>query len=85
MGLAKHSLPAAARSRTPWRASFAGCIVGIHEVLRRQGLLAGMWCLDPRQRLRAGQRREIDRVIAAYPHLTDDAFVTAHRAEWVRG
>ncbi len=65
--------------------AFAGCIVGIHEVLRRQGLLAGTWCLDPRQRLKAGQRREIDRVIAAYPHLTDDAFVAAHRDEWLRG
>jgi len=65
--------------------AFGGCIVGIHEVLRRQGLLAGTWCLDPRQRLRAGQRREIDRVIASYPHLTDDAFVAAHRDEWLRG
>ena len=65
--------------------AFAGCIVGIHEVLRRQGLLAGTWCLDPRQRLKPGQRKEIDRVLAAYPHLTDDAFVAAHRDEWLRG
>jgi dihydrodipicolinate synthase/N-acetylneuraminate lyase len=64
---------------------FAGCIAGIHEVLRRQGLLAGTWCLDPRQRLSPGQREEIDRVRAAYPHLTDDAFVAARRDEWLRG
>jgi len=63
---------------------FAGCIAGIHEVLRRQGLLAGTWCLDRRQRLSTGQKKEIDRVIAAYPHLTDDEFVAAHRDEWLR-
>ena len=54
---------------------FAGCIAGIHEVLRRQGLMAGRWCLDPNEDLSPGQMEEIDRVYAAYPHLTDDAFV----------
>jgi dihydrodipicolinate synthase/N-acetylneuraminate lyase len=63
---------------------FAGCIAGIHEVLRRQGLLEGVWCLDPRERLSPGQRAEIDRVCRAYPHLTDDAFVALHREEWLR-
>jgi dihydrodipicolinate synthase/N-acetylneuraminate lyase len=63
---------------------FAGCIAGVHEVLRRQGLLAGTWCLDPRETLSPGQSEEIDRVYAAYPHLNDDAFVAAHRDEWLR-
>jgi len=64
---------------------FAGCIAGLHEVLRRQGLFEGLWCLDPRQGLSPGQREEIDRVCAAYPHLNDDAFVAAHRDQWLRG
>jgi hypothetical protein len=63
---------------------FAGCIPGVHEVLRRQGLLQGTWCLDSGQTLGPGQRRQIDRIYAAYPHLTDDAFVAAHRDEWLR-
>ncbi len=58
---------------------FAGCIAGLHEVLRRQGLFEGIWCLNPEERLSPGQREELDRVYAAYPHLSDDAFVTAHR------
>jgi dihydrodipicolinate synthase/N-acetylneuraminate lyase len=64
---------------------FAGCIAGIHEVLRRQGLLEGIWCLDEHERLGPGQAREIDRIYAAYPHLNDDAFVAEHRDEWMRG
>lgn len=54
---------------------FAGCIPGIHEVLRRQGLLEGLWTLDPDEVLSPGQLAEIDRVYAAYPHLNDDDFV----------
>lgn len=50
---------------------FRGCIAGIHEVLRRQGLLEGLWCLDPDEMLSPGQMQEIDRVCAAYPHLMD--------------
>jgi len=57
---------------------FAGCIPGIHEVLCRQGLLAGRWCLNPREDLSPGQAEEIDRVCAAYPHLADDEFVREH-------
>jgi dihydrodipicolinate synthase/N-acetylneuraminate lyase len=63
---------------------YAGCIPGIHEVLRRQGLLAGSWCLDPAEVLSPGQRAEIGRVCAAYPHLSDDAFVAGHLDEWLR-
>ncbi len=63
---------------------FAGCIAGLQEVLRRQGLLEGIWCLDPKESLSSGQREEIDRVYSAYPELNDDAFVAAHRDEWLR-
>jgi len=65
------------------RNRFAGCIAGILEVLRRQGLLAGRWCLDPGEDLSPGQAAEIDRVTAAYPHLTDDAFVAENRERWL--
>jgi hypothetical protein len=63
---------------------FHGCIAGIHEVLRRQGLLAGRWCLDPNEDLSPGQMEEIDRVYDFYPHLTDDAFVREHLDEWLK-
>ena len=62
---------------------FAGCIPGIHEVLRRQGLLQGIWCLDPHETLSPGQSEEIDRVYASYPHLNDDKFVKANLHNWV--
>ncbi len=64
---------------------FKGCIAGLHEVLRRQGLLEGLWCLDPDETLSPGQAHEIDRVYAAYPHLNDDAFVAQHRDAWLSG
>jgi hypothetical protein len=63
---------------------FAGCIPGIHEILRRQGLLAGLWCLNPRETLSSGQLEEIDRVYNAYPQLNDDAFVAHHLDDWLR-
>jgi dihydrodipicolinate synthase/N-acetylneuraminate lyase len=63
---------------------FQGCIPGIHEVLRRQGLLRGRWCLDPSEELSAGQAKEIDRVCGAYPHLTDDGFVRERLDGWLR-
>jgi hypothetical protein len=63
--------------------NFAGCIAGIHEVLRRQGLLEGVWTLDPKAGLSAGQCAEIDRVYNAYPHLHDDRFVARHREKWL--
>ena len=65
------------------RHAFAGYIAGIHEVLRRQGLLAGRWCLDPHEDLSPGQADEIDRVCRAYPHLTDDAFVRENLDRWL--
>jgi hypothetical protein len=66
------------------RHAFSGCIAGIHEVLCRQGLLAGTWCLEPNEGLSPGQSQEINRVIAAYPELTDDAFVREHLDRWMR-
>jgi hypothetical protein len=63
--------------------AFAGCIPGIHEVLRRQGLLAGTWCLDPDETLSPGQAEEIDRVCRRYPELADDAFVGEHLDRWL--
>jgi dihydrodipicolinate synthase/N-acetylneuraminate lyase len=65
------------------RHHFAGCIAGLHEILRRQGLLAGRWCLDPNEDLSPGQLEEIDRVLASYPHLMDDAFVQANCDRWL--
>jgi dihydrodipicolinate synthase/N-acetylneuraminate lyase len=62
---------------------FHGVIAGVHEVLRRQGLLEGVWCLDPEEGLSPGQAEEIERVNREHPDLTDDAFVRAHLAEWL--
>lgn len=55
--------------------SYKGCIAGIHEVLRRQGLMEGIWCLNPEEKLSSGQLEEIDRVYKEYPQFTDDEFV----------
>src|ERR1041385_3069592 len=63
------------------RHSFHGCIPGIHEVLRRQGLLEGRWCLNPKEELSDGQMEEIDRIYKEYPGLTDDEFVQKFLAE----
>ena len=63
--------------------NFAGCIPGIHEVLRRQGLLEGIECLDPQETLSPGQADEIDRVCRQYPQLTDDQFVRQHLDQWL--
>ncbi len=63
--------------------NFQGVIAGCHEILRRQGLLDGIWCLDPGEGLGPGQKEEIDRVCAAYPHLNDDAFVRANLHRWL--
>ena len=62
---------------------FRGCIAGCHEILRRQGLLEGIWCLDPDETLSPGQAREIDRVRAAHPDLADDDFVAANLERWL--
>ena len=63
--------------------AFRGCIPGIHEVLRRQGLLQGTWCLDPNEQLSPGQAEDIDRVSRSYPGLDDDAFVAEHLSRWL--
>ena len=65
------------------RHGYAACIPGIHEILRRQGLLAGTWTLDPREVLSPGQSADIARVRSAYPDLTDDVFVAEHRDRWL--
>ncbi|HZW27611.1 MAG TPA: dihydrodipicolinate synthase family protein [Trueperaceae bacterium] len=62
---------------------FHGVIAGVHEVLRRQGLLEGVWCLDPEEGLSPGQAEEIERVYREHPDLTDDGFVKAHLREWL--
>ncbi len=62
---------------------FAGCIAGCHEVLRGQGLMRGIWCLDPDEGLSPGQREEIDRVRRDYPHLMDDDFVATNLDSWL--
>mgnify|MGYP001813606627 FL=1 len=63
--------------------NFSGCIVGLHEVLRRQGLLEGLWTLREDEVLSPGQREEIDRIYKAYPHLHDDDFVAANLHKWL--
>jgi len=62
---------------------FRGCIAGCHEVLRRQGLMAGIWCLDPQEGLSPGQAALIDRVCTEHADLADDAFVAANLARWM--
>jgi dihydrodipicolinate synthase/N-acetylneuraminate lyase len=62
---------------------FAGCIPGIHEILRRQGLMRGVWTLNPRERLSEGQDAEIDRILRTYPEMTDDDFVAENRDAWL--
>lgn len=64
---------------------YRGVIAGLHLVLKRQGLLDGIWCLDPDEDLGPGQAQEIDRVHAAYPELNDDAFVAANLDRWLGG
>jgi dihydrodipicolinate synthase/N-acetylneuraminate lyase len=62
---------------------FGGCIPGIHEVLRRQGLMSSTICLNPRVQLSPGQLEEIDRICVAYPHLNDDSFVRTNLDSWL--
>lgn len=64
--------------------NFAGCIAGLHEILRRQGLLAGRWCLAPGEDLSPGQQEEIDRICQQYPHLSDDEFVAQNLSRWLQ-
>ena len=62
---------------------FAGCIPGCHEVLRRQGLLERIDCLDPEEKLSAGQAQAIDRVCREHADLADDDFVAANLQRWL--
>ncbi len=62
---------------------FKGCIAGLHEVLRRQGLMKGIWCLNPEETMSEGQSEEIDRIYKMYPHLNDDDFVKANLHKWI--
>lgn len=61
---------------------FKGCIAGLHEVLRRQGLMEGIWCLNPEETLSEGQAGEIDRIYKMYPHLNDDEFIRENINRW---
>jgi dihydrodipicolinate synthase/N-acetylneuraminate lyase len=63
--------------------NFHGCIAGCHEILRRQGLLEGTWCLDPHEGLSSGQKEAIDRVCREHADLSDDAFVAENRERWL--
>jgi dihydrodipicolinate synthase/N-acetylneuraminate lyase len=63
--------------------NFHGCIAGCHEILRRQGLLEGIWCLDPHEGLSPGQKEAIDRVCREHADLSDDAFVAENRERWL--
>ena len=63
--------------------NFAGCIPGINEVLRRQGLLPSNRCLNPEEKLSPGQAEELDRICNAYPFLVDDGFVQQHLNDWL--
>jgi hypothetical protein len=62
--------------------NFAGCIPGCHEILRRQGLMRSIVCLDPHETLSPGQAQEIDRLYATYPEWQDDAFVAQNLNRW---
>ncbi len=63
---------------------FAGCIAGVHEVLRLHGLLEGIWCLDPLEALSPGQAQEIARVCHDYPHLFDEMFIRENVDRWLK-
>jgi hypothetical protein len=63
--------------------NFHGCIAGCHEVLRRQGLMQGIWCLDPGEGLSPGQIEQIDRVYNEHADLSDDDFVAANLQKWL--
>ncbi len=62
---------------------FAGCIPGIHHILSGQGLMPGIWCLNPEETLSPGQEEELRRVHTAYPEFTDDAFIVENRDRWL--
>ena len=65
------------------RNNFKGCIPGIHEIMRRQGIMEGTWCLDPAELLSPGQSDEITRIYSSYPALNDDEFVNKNLRRWL--
>ena len=76
--------PTATAPSSTSRNDFRGCIAGCHEVLRRQGLLEGIWCLDPqRDAVARARREEIDRVCREHADLSDDAFVRENLQRWL--
>ncbi len=62
--------------------NFSGCIAGLHEILRRQGLMKNIYCLNPEETLSEGQLEELNRVYDMYPHLNDDAFIKDNIEKW---
>jgi len=66
------------------RNKYAGVIPGVHEILRRQGLLSSRRCIDPELDLSDGQHEEIERIVKAYPELQDDSFIYAHIDKWLK-
>ena len=64
------------------RNNFAGCIAGLHEILRRQGLMKTIYCLDPDETLSPGQAEDITRIGREYPELCDDDFIAANIGAW---
>ncbi len=60
---------------------FAGCIPGLHYILRKQGLMETIYCLNPDETLSEGQAEEIDRLWTAYPEIADDSFVKSFMAK----
>ena len=64
--------------------NFKGCIAGLHEILRRQGLMKGIWCLNPEEKMSPGQSEEIDRAYRMYPHLHDDEFIKGNLSRWLK-
>jgi len=63
--------------------NFAGCIAGVHEVLRRQGLMTGTWCINPKETLSQNHKKQIDEIYAVYPHFNDDDFVKQNLHKWL--
>lgn len=62
--------------------NFSGCIAGLHEILRRQGLMKNIYCLNPEETLSEGQLDELNRVCDMYPHLNDNDFIKENIEEW---